>query len=142
MKKLVTLWSCLPRATATQTTRLPAMPHAKISAYRMQNNTFVEIRQRLLVSFQRIGRSPQTEIKTEFLIQLFSDGVFYSKSSLVCALIKIHPLVEIPSRPGRGDLPIAIASSCSTNMASRANGKRGTAARHLQSCALIGVLQK
>ena len=43
MKKLVTLWSCLPRTTATQTTRLPAMPHAKISAYRMQNNTFIDV---------------------------------------------------------------------------------------------------
>ena len=51
MKKLVTLWSCLPRTTATQTTRLPAMPHAKISAYRMQNNTFIEVCRRLIDSY-------------------------------------------------------------------------------------------
>ena len=54
MKKFVTLWSCLPRATATQTTRMPAMPQAKISEYRMQNNTLDDFASVLLIHFYRV----------------------------------------------------------------------------------------
>ena len=34
-------------------------------------------------------------------VALFAECVFYSESLLVSALIKIHTLVEIPSRSGR-----------------------------------------
>ena len=55
-----------------------------------------------------LNNRPQTKIKRiiDSTVALITEKVFYSESLLVSALIKIPSLVEIPSWPGQGDLPI------------------------------------